>query len=195
MFWSLLTERSGRSRIAVCPAEASTLECDEGSSNPVEYSAHLSRSGFFSGKLHTHHMWYIIHTRIGCARTRFVYFSKITWPLEKEKAKTTKEHRTAQCGVHNYQHIAVSTPYSTLSSSEDSRSLYMVQRLPSDAAYSQRCGWAYVKKCNLNKQRHLVGKTDTKNSKPQAEHPSDQKKKSVIDRPRRGVRAMHRLSR
>ena len=63
-------------------AEASTTECDE-TNNPVEYSESLAPSFFFKQATHART---ICGTQFGgCARTRFVYFSKITWPLKKEE--------------------------------------------------------------------------------------------------------------
>ena len=42
--------------------------------------------------------------------------------------------------LHNDQYMAASTPHSTLYSRQESRSLHIFQRLPSDAVYSHHCG-------------------------------------------------------
>ena len=113
-FRSLKTERSEDRAMQRALAEESTTECDEGS-NPVEYSESLAPSFFFLGKA-TH-----VSKRGtqfgGCARARFVYFSKHRVAVGKRrKVKTTKKQQpTAQTsGVHNDQHRAVCTLHSTL---------------------------------------------------------------------------------
>ena len=78
-------------------AEASTTECDQGS-NPVEYSESLAPSVFSR----QNYARIICGTQFGgCARTRFVYFSNMTWPLEKEKSRQQKKSRV----VYGYASI------------------------------------------------------------------------------------------
>ena len=57
----------------------------------------------------------------------------------KSKVTTTKKTKNTS-RVHNDQHEEACTLHSTLYSCQETHSLHMFQRLPSDAAYSQRCG-------------------------------------------------------
>ena len=133
-------------------AEASTTECDEGS-NPVEYSKSLAPS-FFSMQSYAR---IICGTQFGGARTRFVYFSKITWPLgkgeESRRQKTNnQQHKQAACKTTSTGRCVHRTAH--FSGSEDSRSLYTAvcfsafrrMRLTHSAVVSK----AHLKICNLN---------------------------------------------
>ena len=114
----------------------------------------ISRAlGFFLGKA-TH----VCGTQFGGARTRFVYFSKITWPLEREEKsrrqqkKNNQQHKQAACTTTSTERLAHRTAY--FSSSEDSSSLYTAvyfsafrwMRLTHGAVVSK----AYVKGWNLD---------------------------------------------
>ena len=89
----------------------------------LKITANLSRPRFFSAKLRTYHMRYIVWRMCSYA---FVYFLLNHVAVGKRKVETTRiERPTARTsGVHNDHHRAVCTPHSTLCSSEDSRSLY-----------------------------------------------------------------------
>ena len=97
VFCSLIAERSGRRRNASCPAEASTPECNEGSS-PVEHSESLAPWGFPSQATHVSYIagtWYGVHRMDVLVRV-FCFFLQNEVAIGKRKSKTRKEQRTAQ---------------------------------------------------------------------------------------------------
>ena len=109
---------------------------------------------------------------------RVLFISSITWPMQKEQSShKKKEQPTAAAqtsGVHNDQHRAVFTPYSTLCSRGVTRSLctaavYFSAFLRIRLTHSAVVSKAYVKRCNLN-EITTPAKTDTKMSKLPAEH-------------------------
>ena len=82
----------------------------------------ISRAlGFFLGKIRTYHMRYIIWSICSYA---FVHFSKITWPLKKEKSRHQKKKkqqqqhkqvacsttRTGRCAHHTAHFVAAMIP-------------------------------------------------------------------------------------
>ena len=132
---------------------------------------------FFLGKLRTYHMRYIHSLVDVLVRTRFVYFSNHVGGAKRTVKPSKKEQPTAAAqtsGVHNDQHRAVFTPYSTLCSRGVTRSLctaavYFSAFLRIRLTHSAVVSKAYVKRCNLN-EITTPAKTDTKMSKLPAEH-------------------------
>ena len=86
------------------------------------------------------HGSYAVHRVDGCARTRFVYFSKKYRGRWKKQSHGNKRTTNNTGRRHNDQHRAACTQHSTLYSGQESRSLHIFQRLPSDAVYSHHCG-------------------------------------------------------
>ena len=74
-----------------------------------------------------------------CSYVFCLFLQKNNLTSWKKKTKENERTTNSTCSVHNNQHRATCTSHSTLCSSEESRSLYISQRLRSDAAYSQRC--------------------------------------------------------
>ena len=98
VFCSLIAERSGRRRNASCPAEASTPECNEGSS-PVEHSESLAPWVF---PRQATHVSYAVHNRMDML-ARVLPISPKARGRWKNKVKTTREQRPAQ-SEHTAKH-------------------------------------------------------------------------------------------
>ena len=81
-------------------------------------------------------------------------------------------------GVDNGQYRAACTPHSTLCRSENSRSLCIFQRLPSEAANSARWLARHVKKCSLNEA--TTPRQNRHQKEQTASRASDQEKKNVF---------------
>ena len=105
----------------------------------VQRTANLSPLGCFLGEVRTGHI-YAVHRVDGCACTRFVYFSTNIADVGRSEVKATTRTTNSTGRLDNDHHRAACTPHSTLYSSQESCSLSIFQRLPSDAVYLPRCG-------------------------------------------------------
>ena len=146
----------------------------------VEYSEPLAAWVFPRQGTHGS---YAVHRMDGYPRTRFVYFSSKCRGLWKKQSHVNQRTTNSTGRLHNDQHRAACTPHCTLYSSQESRSLHIFRRFPSDAVYSQRCGYQGIRKKmyhgNLTNQRRLLRKRHQKDEL-RAEHPSDQTNKRAF---------------
>ena len=154
----MITERSGRSRNATCPAEASIPECDEGS-NPIEYSESLAPWVFHS----RHHMLYLGWM---CSYAFCLFLEEYNLAVAKKSRQQKNNEQRKQHAQRPAQRAC--TPHRTICSSE-SQPVYI-------SAPSVGCGLPTA----LWLARHIIyktctmvtdGKTDTKNT-TLAEYPS-----------------------
>ena len=138
--------------------------------------------------------------------TRYVYFSKITWPLEKEKkskeqpppqptAQISGVHkRPAQSGVHTAQYtlVAAGIPAAWIRQYISSPSVGC-GLLTALSVVSE----AYVERWNLNEKNDACSKklTQKRACCQQSIRRTKKRRECGLDRPRRCARAMHRLSR
>ena len=103
----------------------------------VEYSEPLAAWVF--PKQVTHRV-YAAHKVDGCALARFVCTSKTNRGRSKKQSQGKKGTTNTTRELRNDQHRAACTPHSTLYSSQESNSLHILRRLPSDVVYSLRWG-------------------------------------------------------
>ena len=91
----------------------------------VEYSEPLATWIF--PRQGTHRI-YAVHGVDGCARMRFCLFLKTYRAQLKKQSHGNKRTANSTGRLHNDHHRAACTPYSTLHSSQESRSLYVFHR-------------------------------------------------------------------
>ena len=82
-----------------------------------------------------------------CSYACCIFLKKISWPLEKAKSRHQKNNeRHNKRGAQRPAQSGAYTPHSTFYRSQESRSLHIFHRLPSNTVYSQRCGEQGIRK-------------------------------------------------